>query len=559
MAKPGPKPLEPGAVDVGGAPEGFDAKLLAELVARAGGPVLHVARDDRRAAAMAGSLAVFAPELPVFRFPAWDCLPYDRVSPNAEISAGRMATLALLAQGFDRPAVVLTTVNAAAQRVPARETVRGASFAAAVGERIDLDALLAYLARMGFNRTATVAEPGDFAVRGGIVDVFPPGAAQPVRLDLFGDVLDGARRFEVESQRTTDRVDGVEFAPASEIILDEESVARFRTRYRETFGAAGLDDPLYEAVSAGRKHQGMEHWAPFFHARMDTLFDYLAGAPVTMDAQAEDARDARLETVLDHYEARRAAGDSRAMGAPVYKPCPPELLYLDAAGWATALEGRAVRRFDPNRRPPGPTSIDAGGRIGRSFAQERQQEGVNVFDALADHIEARRAEGPVVLASYSEGARDRLATLLHDHGIEGAATAARWSEIGSKGVRLLVWPLEQGFETATLTVISEQDVLGDRLIRGARRKKRADNFLTEAAALSVGDLVVHVEHGIGRYLGLQTIEAMGAPHECLALEYAGASKLYLRSRTSSCCRAMARARRSSTGWAAAPGRRARPS
>ena len=521
------KPLDPGAVTVGGAPEGYDATLLAEIAARANRPVIHIARDDRRAAAMAEALGVVARGLPLLRYPAWDCLPYDRVSPAPEIAAQRMATLALLAEGVDGPAVLLTTVNAAIQRAPARGTVLGASFAATVGRKVDLDALLGYLARMGYNRAQVVGEPGDFAVRGGIVDIFPPGAALPVRLDLFGDMLDGARRFEVATQRTVEKIDGVALAPASEVILDADSIARFRQRYRETFGAAGLDDALYAAVSAGRKHQGMEHWAPFFHDRMETLFDYLPHAPVTMDHLAEDARDARLVTIRDHYDAR-ASGSGAGPGQPVFKPCAPEMLYLDEAAWAGALDGRPVRRFDANRRPPGPGIIDAGGRIGRSFAPERQREGVNLFEALAEHIAARRREGPVALASWSEGARERLSHLLADHGVTDAKPADDWAAVlkAKAGVHLLVWPLEQGFETARLTVISEQDVLGDRLARGAR-KRRAENFLTEAAALSVGDLVVHVEHGIGRYKGLVTIEAAGAPHECLALEYAGDAKLYL--------------------------------
>jgi transcription-repair coupling factor (superfamily II helicase) len=525
MSQRSSKPPAPGAVDVGGAPEGFDARLLADLVARTGGPVIHVARDDRRAAAMAEALGVLAPGLARLRYPAWDCLPYDRVSPNAEIAAARMATLARLAEGPDGPAVVITTVNAAMQRAPARAQVRGASFAAQVGRPIDLDGLLIYLGRMGYNRAATVSEPGDFAVRGGIVDIFPPGAGLPVRLDLFGDVLDGARRFDPETQRTVEKIALVDLAPASEIILDEPSIARFRARYRETFGAAGLDDALYESVSAGRKHQGMEHWAPFFHATMETLFDYLPGAPVTMDNHVEDARAARLETIRDHYDARAHP----AGGAPSYKPCPPDLLYLDDAGWMGALDGRAVRRFDPNRRPPGPGIVDAGGRIGRSFAPERQREGVNLFDALADHIRERLREGPVALAAWSAGARDRLATLLGDHGVRDVRLTEKWAEVesGKKAVHVVVWPLEQGFETAGLTVIAEQDVLGDRLVRGQRAHKRADNFLTEAATLSVGDLVVHVEHGIGRFLGLQTIAALGAPHECLALGYQGNAKLYL--------------------------------
>ncbi|SEA73294.1 transcription-repair coupling factor [Rubrimonas cliftonensis] len=524
------KPLRAGAVTVGGAPEGFDATLVADIAARAGGPVLHIARDDRRMAAMADALAVLAPSTPVLRFPAWDCLPYDRVSPAPEIAAARMATLARLARlarGVEGAAVVLTTVNAAVQRTPARETVLASSFEAQVGARVDVDALMGYLGRMGYNRAATVSEPGDFAVRGGIVDIFPPGAKLPVRLDFFGDTLDGARRFEVETQRTVRKVRGVSLAPASEIILDPESIARFRTRYRETFGAAALDDALYAAVSAGRKHQGVEHWAPLFHDRMATPFDFLPGAPVTMDHLAEEARDARLEMVRDHHDSRADAPKPKGgVAAPSYKPLPPEALHLTAEEWAGALDGRPVRRFDPNRRPPGPGIVDAGGRMGREFAAERRMEGVNLFDALADHVKARRREGAVVIASWSEGARDRLATLLADHGVKGAKPVDAWAEAVDGAVSLMVWPLERGFETARLTVISEQDVLGDRLVRGARRK-RAENVLTEAAALSIGDLVVHVEHGIGRYTGLVTIEAMGAPHECLALEYAGASKLYL--------------------------------
>ncbi|MEM8754003.1 MAG: transcription-repair coupling factor, partial [Pseudomonadota bacterium] len=313
---------------VGGAPEGFDAKLVADLVRAEAGPVLHVARDDRRAAAMADALAFFAPDLPVLRFPAWDCTPYDRVSPNAEISAARMATLAALADGFEAPAIVLATANAVALRTPPRKTVADASWSAAVGQRVDVDALVEHLARSGFNRASTVAEPGDFALRGGIVDIFPPGADTPVRLDFFGDVLDGARRFDVESQRTVERVKRVELALATEAPLDETSATRFRKAYREAFGAAGLDDPLYEAVSAGRKHQGMEHWAPLFHERMETIFDYLPEAPVTLDHLAEEALAAGWSQVEDHFAAREAAAKERSMGAPVYKPIPPASLYL---------------------------------------------------------------------------------------------------------------------------------------------------------------------------------------------------------------------------------------
>ena len=464
--------IAPGAVTICGAPEGWDARLLADLVARAQGPVIHVARDDARAAAMAEALALLAPALPVMQFPAWDCLPYDRVSPNPEIAAGRMATLAALAQGWDRPAIILTTLNAAGQRVPAPDTVAEASFSAAAGRRADPETLTAWLARMGFARNATVYEHGDYAVRGGIIDIFPPGWTHPVRLDFFGDTLETARRFDPETQRTVEKVRRVDLAPASEVILDEASIARFRSNYRALFGAPRLDDPLYAAVSEGRKQQGMEHWAPLFHEAMASLFAYLPGAPVTLDAQTEEARAARLETVRDHYRARTEAAERAQKGEAPFRPCPPEMLYLMEDGWNAALRDRPVRRLSPHKLPLGPGVIDAGGRQGRSFAPERQQEGVNVFDALVGHVRERLSAGPVVLASYSEGARDRLATLLADHGLEGAARPARWDDVGA-GINILVWGLERGFEAPGITVVSEQDVLGDRLIRRARKARRA--------------------------------------------------------------------------------------
>ncbi|MBU3259712.1 transcription-repair coupling factor [Roseovarius sp. PS-C2] len=514
-------------ITVGGAPEGFDARLILDEVARQGGPVAHIARDDKRMVAMADALLFFAPDMPVIRFPGWDCLPYDRMSPNADISAARMATLAGLVHGMPQQFVLLTTLNAATQRVPARDVLKGAAFIARVDHQIDEEALRAFLVRMGFAQAPTVMEPGDYAVRGGIIDIYPPGESGPVRLDLFGDVLDGIRRFDPATQRTTEKLDQIELAPVSEVILDEAAITRFRQNYRIEFGAAGTDDPLYEAVSAGRKHAGIEHWLPFFHERLETLFDYLPGATVTLDDQVTPARLARWDGIADQYEARLHALKQKSREDTVYKPVAPGLLYLDDGAWQDAVSACRVLQFSALPQATGPGVIDAGGRIGRNFAPERQNENLSLFGALKDHIEARMAEGPVLLASYSEGARERLEGLLEDEGLIGPVTVGDATRIGSRGLHLAVWPLEHGFEAPNLTVIAEQDVLGDRLIRSPRKRRRAENFLTEAQALSSGDLVVHVDHGVGRYQGLEVVSAAGAAHECLLLEYAEGSKLYL--------------------------------
>ena len=514
-------------ITVCGAPEGFDAKLILDEVGKSGAPVLHIARDDRRLSEMQAALAFYAPEMPVVVFPAWDCLPYDRVSPNADICAARMATLAALAHGMPKQFVLLTTLNAATQRVPARGLLKEASFTARVNSRIDEAALKQYLVRMGFTQSPTVMEAGDYAVRGGIIDIFPPGEAGPVRLDLFGDVLDSARRFDPASQRTTEKLDVVELAPVSEVILDEAAITRFRQNYRIEFGAAGTDDPLYEAISAGRKHAGAEHWLGFFHDHLETLFDYVPTATVTLDDQVTPTRLARWTMIEDAYDTRMFALKQKGRMDSVYKPAPPALMYLDDPTWEAVTADRRVLQFTPLKQSTGLGVIDAGGRIGRDFAPERQQENVNLFKALMLHVKARSSEGPVVVASYSEGARERLMGLLEDEGAGEVIPVQNFSRVGKSGLHLAIWPLEKGFETKGLTVISEQDVLGDRLIRQTKKKRKAENFLTETQSLTPGDLVVHVDHGVGRYKGLEVVQALGAAHECILLEYAEGSKLYL--------------------------------
>ena len=521
------RPFPVGRVRVGGAPGGYDARILADTVARAGGPVLCILRDDRQMAAMREALGFFQPGLPVFEFPAWDCLAYDRISPNADVSARRMAFLASFARGFSGACAVLTTLNAALQKVPSRAVVSAAAFTAEVGKQINVNALYAYLERAGFSRAPTVMEPGDFAVRGGLIDIYPPGDTGPIRLDLFGDVLDAARRFDPATQRTIENIKRIELAPVSEVVLDADSIQRFRSAYRHEFGAAGRDDPLYEAVSEGRKHQGLEHWLPYFYDHLDTLFAYLKGAPVVMAAQIGAQADARWESISEQYRTRKAALGEKSHMATVYKPVPPALLYLDPAGFEAELASHPLRQLSIGPQPSGPGVVDMGGRAGRSFAPERQQEEVSLFGVLADYIKVKLKSSHVILTSFSEGSRARFAELLNDAGVRDFKNIDHFQDRGKGALSLAIWGLDEGFEADGLTVISEQDILGDRLIRPTRKRRKAENYLTEAQSLTPGDLVVHIDHGIGRYQGLETIAAAGAPHECIALEYAGSSRLYL--------------------------------
>ncbi|MEW5730035.1 MAG: transcription-repair coupling factor [Pseudomonadota bacterium] len=524
---------QPGRVTVAGAPEGVDALVIAGL-ARSGraADVLHVARDDGRMARMAEALAMVAPDLPVLEFPAWDCVPYDRVSPNVEVVARRIDTLAELAQGQgSAPRIVLTTVAALMQRVPPRETLAKATFAARVGGRVDSETLISFLNRNGYVRADTVMEPGEYAVRGGIVDLFPPGLPEPVRLDFFGDEVDSIRSFDPMSQRTTGKLESFALKPVSEVTLDEASIARFRSGYREMFGVVQGPDPLYEAISEGVKFTGMEHWLPLFHDGLDTLSAYLPEAVFVVDAQVDEAAEARRALVLEYYDARRTiSGSGLTESGMVYHPLPPPRLYLEPEEWSRLLAVRTTFQLSPFAAPEGVNrTVDIGGRPGRDFADIRALQGANLYDAFREHVETETKTRRVVLAAWTAGSRDRLTHLLTDHGVK-AEPVDSWAEamaLPKAKVPMVVLGLDHGFAMPDLALVTEQDLLGDRLARPARKKKRGSQFIAEASALSEGDLVVHVDHGIGRYDGLETIQVGGAPHDCLRVVYDGGDKLFV--------------------------------
>jgi transcription-repair coupling factor (superfamily II helicase) len=523
-----------GRLTVTGAPQGYDAYVAAQAALRRGAPVLFVAADDLQAEAAAQAIGFFAPGLAVLPFPAWDCLPYDRVSPKSDIESRRLATLAALARDASKPAVVVTTVNALLQRVPPKDAIASASFAARNGAEVDREALVGFLSGNGYVRAGTVREPGDFALRGGIVDLWPPGEEQPLRLDFFGSTLDAIRRFDAETQ-LSDKTAVAEIAllPASEAPLNAGAISRFRAGYVASFGAAG-DDPLYESVSAGRKTQGMDHWLPLFYERLDTLFDYLPRGLVLLSHQAEEAKAARLELIADYYDTREQfrhqKDDKNAIKGPPYKPLKPDALYLTDADWKAALARNIVRDLTPFQAPESTSSVDAGGHQGRDFAPERQGGNLNVFQAAADHLKALQSAGRrVLVASWTEGSLERMGGVMSDHGISPIRKVADWPQalkLDKSAFGIACLGLERGFEAPDFAILSEQDVLGDRMVRAQTRARRAQNFIAEASSLTPGDLVTHIEHGVGRYLGLKAIDALGAPHDCLELQYDG-GKLFL--------------------------------
>ncbi|MGN6572578.1 MAG: transcription-repair coupling factor, partial [Pseudolabrys sp.] len=428
-----------------------------------------------------------------------------------------------------KPSVLLTTINAATQRVPSREFVATHALSVAPGNVVGMASIVEWLELNGYMRASTVREAGEYAVRGGILDLFPPGMDMPVRLDFFGDALETIKTFDAQTQRSELAMRGLDLVPVAEFQLVTETIRRFRTAYVSEFGVAGPDDLLYTAVSEGRRHPGMEHWLPLFHTQMETLFDYLPGTPVALEHLDEDAAHERFGQIADYHDAR---ADALKQGVtPSYKPLATNKLYLAEDEWKARLDAAARAKLTPFAVPEARDVIDIGARAGHNFAAERNEPGANVFAAVAKHVGAQQSDGKrVAIALWSEGARDRMSHVLADHKLVNLTPVRSWPDVlalPKHAIALAVLGIEAGFETEDAAVIAEQDILGDRLVRPRRAQRRADNFIAEATSLSTGDLVVHVDHGIGRFVGLQAIEAAGAPHDCLEIHYAEGAKLYL--------------------------------
>jgi len=512
------------------APAGYLPWLMADLARAAKGRAVYVAADDLGARALLDAATFFAPELETLYLPAWDCLPYDRASPSLRVASDRLAALDALAHPSAKAQLLVTTVNAMLQRTLSPDRIRDTTAVIKPGARFDRDRLSAALSANGYVRTDTVVDAGEYAIRGGLLDLFPAGSPDALRLDFFGDEIETVRRFDPSTQRTVATSEGFTLLPVSEVLLSDDSVRRFRNGYLSAFGATATGDPLYEAISDRRRLAGMEHWLPLFEDGLSTVFDYLGDdALIVRDAGVAGAATQRFEAIADYHD-NRVAAQSGKPGS--YRPLAPETLYLRESEWADRLKATHAHVTQPFALPEGSRdAIECGVTTPRDFTPERTA-GTNVYEAVQAHIDGqRKAKTRVVLASYSNGSRERLKGLLADHGVKKIGLADSWQEAlgeAAKGqVALTVVPLDHGFTMPDLVVLTEQDMLGDRLVRRRRSAKKADAFLAELAMLTPGDLLVHAEHGIGRYEGLVAVDIGKAPHDCVMLSYDGGSKLYV--------------------------------
>ena len=512
--------------------DGYDAFILKQMQ-KNHRHIIYIASDGLTLSQTATLLHTIEPQIEILEFPAWDTVPYDRVSPNSSIIAKRIETLSKIV--FSEPQkyyVIVTSVGAVLQKLPPAKIFRNAQKQIKVGGKLNFDNFLHYAAVNGYTRVEQVMEAGEYAVRGDIIDIFPSGMEYPIRIDLFDDEVERIRTFDPLSQRTTGNLQEYNFQVANEVILDANTIRSFRENYRETFGAGGMHDELYEAVSQGRKYIGLENWLPLFYEEfLPTLFDYVPDAIIVAGKNVKDAVKAKTDGILDYYAARSEALNlnKKTTDEEIYRPLPPEKLYLTDKQFFDELKKREAVHFTSLSLPQSPDVIDMQTIPGRNFSHAKHISIASLYEELQNYL-TENGKLKRIICCYSEGSRERLINMLHEYGIKNTALADSWSMAetfcSQKKIALIIADLPHGFRNNEYCLISEQDILGERQQRKAKKVTSKD-FIADVSSLSVGELVVHIEHGIGRFMGLENIMAGGAPHDCVKLLYAHDDKLFV--------------------------------
>ncbi|WP_373020059.1 transcription-repair coupling factor [Thiomicrorhabdus sp.] len=481
------------------------------------GLVVVLTADSQTASRLMEELKFFTQGTqPLLTFPEWETLPYDQFSPHQDIISERLKTLYQLPD--TQSGILILPIATLMQRVVPHEYIQKFTFLLSVGERLNIESFAQKLESGGYQRVSQVMEHGEFAIRGSIVDLYPMGSKLPYRIDLFDDEIESIRSFDPETQRSIGQIENIQLLPAKEYNFTQEGIDLFRQKFRQAFGDDSRTSQLYQAVSDSNTVSGLEYYLPLFHEQLTSLFDYLPENTLFFDFE-------QVETTLDQvrhdYEERYEIGQHN----PDYPILKPDELILSKTEFLSALKpyhrislqtektDKTTTEFDTLNLPPLNVQTDSEYPLAR-------------LNAFCDQYQGR-----VIYSAESTGRRETLMTLLGKHK-QHPEIVHNWSEAleSKQPYSIVVSPLEYSIHTPELSVICEAQIFGQTVVQKRRRKRKHSDFdaaINNLIELDIGSPIVHIDHGVGRYQGLETLEIQGESREFLMIEYAGEAKLYV--------------------------------
>ena len=511
--------------DLGEVPEGSEPLLINEISENSNNNILIIARDLKRYQQLKDGLEFFLNKDILF-YPQWDCVPYDRISPNKLITSKRLETLSRLSNEKDKSKIILTTIQASCQRTLSLDEVKNKFISLKPGEVININNLVNFFVSNGYEKTPTVREHGEFSVRGGIIDFYSP-LNKPIRLDLFGNTIDSIKSFDLITQRSLELLKEIFVYPASEIILNDKTIENFRINFNKKFGSQKEKVKIYDSISEGISYPGMEHWLPFFYNQTGSIFDYIDKPIILLDHLYDSSLEDFLETVNDHFQSRKDYDDNKLSKVEnKYFSIEPSNLYQNKEEYNKNLRSRNCIRISPFKKPD---AINLNGKASSKYSniKSNRSDSSSYENLKSDILDFTKKNKKIIIACSSLGSSERVSKILINNGIlSNFKNLESFKNIDQKNIYLTVLNLNSGFHFDDYIFISEQDIFGEKFYR-PRIIRKAENFIREISSVMPGDAVVHVDHGIGRFENLSTLEINNAKHECLLIKYANDDKLYL--------------------------------
>ncbi|MFN7039305.1 MAG: transcription-repair coupling factor [Alphaproteobacteria bacterium] len=528
------KLLKDNNIDICSIPDGGVSLVLSQVIKNSENNILYIALNDEELHNIANTIKFFENNIDLVILPSWDCLPYDRVSPKSSIINERINSLNQLINSSNKK-IVLVTVNSILQKTIPKEILKMQIFKILKGDKINRDVLITKLFNLGFNRSVTATEPGDFAIRGSIVDIFSNQNSEGWRIDFFGDNVESIKLYDPITQISRASLESIELKPANEVILQKDNIENFKNSFLQKFGVNAIKEPIYESVSNNRNYPGIEHWLPLFYQNLDDIFSYIEAPIIVFNHLILNAVEERLKTIEDYYHSRLDSLKNKSLAIANYYPIEPKNLWLTAKEFENKLNTHKNIIFSSFDKEDN-KSVYSGLKNLPNFIAESQAQNISVFKILREFSEAnlKNSKGlhkrlKILITCFSESSRNRIVNIIEasDFHYQLIDNWEMVNKISPKSLGIAILPLETGFISEDIIVVTEQDLLGQKIYKKVKSRKRLENYLSEASSLTEGELVVHKEHGIGRFEGLETLKVGEISHDCIKILYAGGDKLYI--------------------------------
>lgn len=486
--------------------------------------IMFIVDDESKLQAIADQIKFFSSKVNVIVFPAWDCAPYEKISPNISNLTQRLNVLDKLNNSNDDNIIILLSIDSVIQKLPPVDLIPSIAKTINPGDVISRDEFLSNLIDLSFRRVEVASEPGDFAVRGDIIDIIS-NAEVGWRLDFFGSKIERIRSYDPITQISNKELDQIRLLPSSEVVLNNETIANFKIKFIEEFGELSIEHPLYEAIVSKRKYAGMEHYLPCFYKNLSNIFDYFTPDLIVCDNDFMHELSVNYKQIKDYYEDRQDFIVNRFQDELIYYPLEPSLMWLnlnEIESHLSKFKSINLHNFTLDN----PQGFDLNITQANNFDLAAQNKSVSSFDLFKQYRDTIKSK--IIIACNSEGSLKRITGILDNYNIHSYRLScfSDYKNISGRTVGVAILPIEHGYNFADFSIISEQDLLGEKIIR-KKSKKTLEHLLEEINNLQIGEHVVHQKHGVGLFSGLESILAAGIKHDCLKLVYDAGDILYI--------------------------------